>query len=349
MVAQQFDSFGEIFDDLSAFGFVFVSGREGYLEDVAHLAGCASRPGWQVRDPLVDPATWMSQGCLVGGLGVQVVGGPAVVDQGGVEVGVEQIGGLVEAAAVSGAVVGDPRGCGHPHPRGGPTDTPAGLVRHHDRRLVDSAADLGVEGYHGGRGGLGGLAESAGGLLGMSALHPVSATLTAANAHLEAGRRRRRQQRKVGLELLGVTFVFDLAATIRTPTRQRGIQRAVRVGRCQTMTVTAMSLARLAARPPRLVDWFVAATERSGLTLPRAASFVEQPLQLGDPPILLGQPLLQSGHHRLQTSYPRICFGFASRTRNRQPRSLGSSRPPHCPISSPQWWTRYPMTLRSVV
>ena len=321
-------------------------------------------------------------------------------DRGG-EGGVDQIGGLVEPAAMHDGVVGV-LGCrGDPFPGRLAADTPAGLVHRHHRRRVDPRSDVGGHRHQVGGGGLRRLADRPrghrepeplgeeagdlgegdpqavvqirrprlgarpdlgacraqriGGLLNVAPLHPLTAALApaAADRHVEPGRLRRRQRRQVGLELLGVTNAFDLAATIRTTRGQRGLQCALRVRWWLAMPVAAMSLTALASRALRLIDR-IPMSERRRLTLPRPASLLEQLLQLGDPSvtlrhhlIALRQRLLQAGDHRLQASHNlrQVRFGITSRTRNGRLRSLGSTHFDTARSAHRGGGPRYPMTV----
>jgi hypothetical protein len=151
-------------------------------------------------------------------------------------------------------------------------------------------------------------------LFGVASLDSPPAIPAPADPDLEPGGGWRRHGGQVGLELLGVTLVFDLTATVRTATGQWSVQGPLRVRRCQAMTMPAVCLTALAARSSRLVARLVPATERGGLTLTRTPGVLQQSLQLGDPLIPLRQRCLQPCHHRLQAHHDlrQARFGIAA-------------------------------------
>src|ERR1700728_5337630 len=217
----------------------------------------------------------------MGGRFVSAVGGPTVVHQRAVIVGVDEVPGLGETPAMSHVVVGQVDGSGDPGPGGLPADSPAGFVHDYHGGVVDPPA--GLAGYPDqiGRGGLSRLAQRPGGhvqseslreepgdlgerhsqavmqprrprlgarsdlgtrrpqsvrgLLTMSALDSLAARPATSYSHLETGSRRRWQRRQGGLELIGVTLMFDLPAAMRTGLMQRRLQRAIRISRSHTM------------------------------------------------------------------------------------------------------------------
>ena len=144
------------------------------------------------------------------------------------------------------------------------------------------------------------------GLLRVAALHPPPTRRARADPDPEPCRQRCRHRREIGVELVGVTLVYDTATTMRATRRQRRVERAVRIRWGEPMTVTAMQAAALTARRLR-VDDRVALAEWGRLPLPRPTRLLQQPLQLHDPSLAISDRFgqtsngdLQLGHHRLE-------------------------------------------------
>ena len=130
-------------------------------------------------------------------------------------------------------------------------------------------------------------AERVRGLFGVPSLDPAAAVTAAADPDPEPGHDRGRHP-EIGLELVGLTDRFDVAAAARAHGGQFRRQRAVRHGWDLAVSVTAMSVARLTARPFR-VQGRVALGERSRLPFPATTGITQQFLQLNDPRVTLSQ------------------------------------------------------------
>ena len=140
----------------------------------------------------------------------------------------------------------------------------------------------------------------------MAALHPAPTRRAPPDMHPEPRRCRRRERREIGLELIGVAFMHDTAATMRATRRQWRIEGAVRIRRWESMGVTAMQPAPLPARGLGF-GHRVTLAERGRLPLPRPPRLLQQPFQLNDPGLAISERLgqtsdgqLQLGHHRLK-------------------------------------------------
>ena len=113
-----------------------------------------------------------------------------------------------------------------------------------------------------------GRSERIGGLLAIAALDSFPTRPATSDADGEPGDHRGRPRRQVGLELLGVTLVYDVTSTMRAAARQRGVEFPVDAGRGHAMTVTAVPSSAFASRTFRLVGR-LALGERCGLTFTR--------------------------------------------------------------------------------
>jgi hypothetical protein len=197
----------------------------------------------------------------------------------------------------------------------------------------------------------GGRPEGVGGLLGVAPLHPASAVPAAPDAHPEAGDDRTHLG-KLGLELLGVTLVVDLATAVRAARRQRGVELPVGSDRRHAMAVAAVRLAGLA-------PW--AAGSSSGAPLENGAAWrlPERRASPSWPSSLamrsarrhalgqLGDGRFQAGDHGAKISDDRrqVTAGLVwLRTRHERHRSLGSTRL----MPTSMWFSgvgpRYPST-----
>ena len=142
------------------------------------------------------------------------------------------------------------------------------------------------------------------GLLEVTALHPTATGTTTPDLHAEPGHDRGRDP-EIGLILIGFTGQFDLSATTPTRCGQHDVENPLRVGRHVTMSVAAMRLAGLAARPSRVIDR-VTLGERRRLTFPATPRVAQQLLQLSDPHITLRHRGDQPGHLGFECADPVV-------------------------------------------
>ena len=185
----------------------------------------------------------------------------------------------------------------------------------------------------------------------MASLDPFPTRPATPDADGEPGDHRSRQGRQVGLELLRVTLMHDIATAVRAAARQWGVQFPVDTGQVHTMTMTAMSSSSFASRPFRLIRR-LALRVRSRLMLSRTPRFLQQLLQLGDTPIPIRQRRPQLADLRgLRLDRPTQLPDFSGQRGygGRRRRVASRNSPSYAPRLI-RWWTplyKYPTTSTS--